>query len=48
MPRILKQSLAEQDLIEIWLYTLNEWESIRLTNIWMTWMQQFGCWPNNP
>ncbi|MDE0510660.1 MAG: type II toxin-antitoxin system RelE/ParE family toxin [Gammaproteobacteria bacterium] len=25
MPRILKQSLAEQDLIEIWLYTLNEW-----------------------
>lgn len=25
MPRILKQTLAEQDLIEIWLYTLNEW-----------------------
>ena len=25
MPRILKQSLAEQDLIEIRLYTLNEW-----------------------
>ena len=25
MPRILTQSLAEQDLIDIWLYTLNEW-----------------------
>ena len=25
MPRIIKQALAEQDLIEIWLYTFNEW-----------------------
>jgi toxin ParE1/3/4 len=25
MPRILKQALAEQDLVEIWLYTFNEW-----------------------
>ncbi|MCY4283390.1 MAG: type II toxin-antitoxin system RelE/ParE family toxin [Gammaproteobacteria bacterium] len=25
MPRIVKQALSEQDLIEIWLYTLNEW-----------------------
>ena len=25
MPRIVKQALVDQDLIEIWLYTLNEW-----------------------
>ena len=25
MPRILKQAQAEQDLVEIWLYTFNEW-----------------------
>ena len=25
MPRIIKQALAEQDLIEIWLYTFHEW-----------------------
>lgn len=25
MPRIIKQALAEQDLVEIWLYTFNEW-----------------------
>lgn len=25
MPRILKQAQAEQDLVEIWLYTLDEW-----------------------
>ena len=25
MPRIVKQARAEQDLLEIWLYTLNEW-----------------------
>jgi toxin ParE1/3/4 len=25
MPRIYKQARAEQDLVEIWLYTLNEW-----------------------
>jgi len=25
MPHISKQKLAEQDLIDIWLYTFNEW-----------------------
>ena len=25
MPRIIKQSLVDQDLIEIWLYTFNDW-----------------------
>ncbi len=25
MPRIIKQALAEQDLVGIWLYTFNEW-----------------------
>ena len=25
MPRIIKQALAEQDLLDIWLYTFNEW-----------------------
>ncbi len=25
MPRIIKQTLVEQDLIEIWLYTFKEW-----------------------
>ena len=25
MPRILKQVQAEHDLLEIWLYTFNEW-----------------------
>lgn len=25
MPRIIKQIQAEQDLLEIWLYTFNEW-----------------------
>jgi len=25
MPQVCKQALAEQDLIEIWLYTFNEW-----------------------
>ena len=25
MPRIIKQAQAEQDLLDIWLYTFNEW-----------------------
>tara|TARA_R110001592_G_C13088740_1_gene743256 strand:- start:790 stop:1098 length:309 start_codon:yes stop_codon:yes gene_type:complete len=25
MPRIIKQALAEQDLVDIWLYTFKEW-----------------------
>jgi toxin ParE1/3/4 len=25
MPRVSKQASTEQDLIEIWLYTFNEW-----------------------
>jgi toxin ParE1/3/4 len=25
MPRIIKQVQAEQDLLDIWLYTFNEW-----------------------
>jgi toxin ParE1/3/4 len=25
MPRIIKQFQAEQDLLDIWLYTFNEW-----------------------
>ena len=25
MPRIVKQALVERDLIEIWLYTFDEW-----------------------
>jgi len=25
MPLVCKQALAEQDLVEIWLYTFNEW-----------------------
>jgi len=25
MPTIIKQALAEQNLVEIWLYTFNEW-----------------------
>ena len=25
MPQVFKQALAEQDLVEIWLYTFNEW-----------------------
>ncbi|MEM6722804.1 MAG: type II toxin-antitoxin system RelE/ParE family toxin [Bacteroidota bacterium] len=26
MPRIIKQVQAEQDLLDIWLYTFNEWD----------------------
>ncbi len=26
MPLIFKQELAEQDLVNIWLYTFNEWD----------------------
>ena len=25
MPGIIKQALVDQDLVEIWLYTFNEW-----------------------
>ncbi len=25
MPQVYKQAQAEQDLVEIWLYTLHEW-----------------------
>ena len=25
MPRIVKQALVDRDLVEIWLYTYNEW-----------------------
>lgn len=25
MPRIVKQALADQDLVDIWLYTFSEW-----------------------
>ena len=25
MPRIIKQALVEQDLVDIWLYTFKEW-----------------------
>ena len=29
MSQVLKQALAEQDLIDIWLYTFNEWGEIQ-------------------
>ena len=25
MPRVIKQAQAEQDLLNIWLFTFNEW-----------------------
>ena len=37
MPRILKQTQAEQDLVEIWLYTFNEWgNSKQIIAWWLT------------
>ena len=29
MPRIVKQALVDQDLVEIWLYTFDEWGEIQ-------------------
>jgi hypothetical protein len=44
MPRIIKQALVDQDLVQIWLYTFNEGEGSKQINTWMNWMQLLSFW----